>query len=172
MVLNNKCDNTSSAASAVVGFSPAFYRRARGLRNDGSQDQEEQGVRRNLKIEIEQAVNEQRDHPAPRSQSRPGHNTTSVAGRSHGVARYQEDKPQRNNGAQYPGISHDLQVIVMSLFDQQAPVARVVDRVGGLVRAKPDAQRPLIADHRLSVAPYPTTALKERLPVRVGVNTS
>src|SRR5262245_64121578 len=64
------------------------------LRNDGGQDKEEQSVRRNLKIEIEQAVNEQCEHPAPSSQSRPGHHATSVAGRAQNVARYQEDKPQ------------------------------------------------------------------------------
>src|SRR5262245_1672746 len=143
---------------------PISGRRARDLRNDGGQDQEEQGVRRNLKIEIEQAVNEQCEYAAPRSQSRSGHNSTYVAGRAQNVARYQENKPQGNKGADYTGVSHDLQVIVMRLADLQRPVMRAVDRVGGLVRANPHAKRPPVADHRRSVAPYPATASKERLP--------
>src|SRR5882672_1641482 len=92
-------------------------RRARDLRDDGGQDKEEQGIRRDLKIEIEQAVDEQCEHPARSPQSRPGHNATFVAGRSHGITRHQKNKPQRNNGAEYPGVGHDLQVIVMSLAD-------------------------------------------------------
>src|SRR5262249_35813138 len=52
----------------------------------------------------------------------------------------------------------------MRLADHQRPVVRAVDGVGGLVRANPHAQGPPISDHRRSVAPYPPTALKERLP--------
>src|SRR4030095_3790097 len=52
----------------------------------------------------------------------------------------------------------------MRLADQQRPVVRAVDRVGGLVSANAHAQGPPIADHRRSVAPYPPTAMKERLP--------
>src|SRR5262245_46569397 len=51
----------------------------------------------------------------------------------------------------------------MRLADLQRPVVRAVDRVGGLVRPNPHAQGPPVADHRRSVAPYPATALKERL---------
>ena len=58
-------------AAGAFHTAPISGRLARDMRNDGGQDQEEQGVRRNLKIEIEQAVNEQREHPARRPQCRP-----------------------------------------------------------------------------------------------------
>src|SRR5215475_6943073 len=52
----------------------------------------------------------------------------------------------------------------MRLADLQRPVMRAIDSVGRLVRANPHTERPPVADHRRSVAPYPATTSKERIP--------
>src|SRR5438874_2498231 len=111
------------------------------------EDEEEQGVCRRVKREVEEAVDE---HARAARQSAQGDSASHAVVRLHALESRSEEGDEENDAeraADHTGVGERLQVIVVRLLKPVVPVRGVVARVDGAERAEAGAEDGVVSDY-------------------------